>query len=74
MGERHMAEFDQWHMSLLDWKSFKTFPSRHMASFDWPKCLNFQDDTFSNQLDRLCHCLHMSMCGICHCLLTSACN
>ena len=32
-------------MSQPDWRSFKTFSPRHMASFNWPKCLNFQGDT-----------------------------
>ena len=44
VGERHVAEFDWWHISQPDWRSFKTFPPRHMVSFNWPKCLNFQGD------------------------------
>ena len=37
VGKRHMAE--------SDWKRFKTFSPRHVASFDWPKCFDFQGDT-----------------------------
>ena len=39
----HMVEFDWCHMSQFEWRSFKTFSPGHTASFDWPKCLNFQD-------------------------------
>ena len=45
VGERHVSESEWWHMSQPDWRSFKTFPPRHVASFDWPKCFYFQGDT-----------------------------
>ena len=45
-----MVESDWWHMSQPDWRSFKTFSSRHMASFDWLKRLNFQGDTCQHSI------------------------
>ena len=51
VGERHVAEFDWWHMSQSDWRIFKTFFPRHMASFDWPKCFDFQGDTCQHPIE-----------------------
>ena len=45
VGEWHVTKFDWWHVSHSDWGSFKTFSPRHVASFDWPKCFDFQGDT-----------------------------
>ena len=35
---------DTWHD--LTEGVLKLFSPRHMASFDWPTCLNFLDDTY----------------------------
>ena len=45
VGEWHVTKFDWWHVSHSDWGSFKTFSPRHVASFDWPKCFDFQGNT-----------------------------
>jgi len=45
VGERHVAKFDWWHVSQFDWRGFKTFTPRYVASFDWLKCFDFQGDT-----------------------------
>ena len=37
MGEQHVVK--------SNWRSFKTFSPRHVASVDWLKCLDFQGDT-----------------------------
>ena len=62
--------------------SFKTFSLRHVASFDWLKCLNFQGDTCQQLIGSLmslltsvgCHCLHMLLCGMCRCLHALMCD
>ena len=45
VSERHVAKFDWWHVSQSDWRRFKIFFPRYVASFKWPKCFDFQDDT-----------------------------
>ena len=45
VDERHVVKFYWWHVSQFGWRSFKTFSPRHVASFDWPKCFDFQGDT-----------------------------
>ena len=45
VGEWHVVKFDWWHVSQSDWRGFETFSLRHVASFDWPKCFDFQGDT-----------------------------
>ena len=40
-------------MSQSNWRIFKTFSPRHMATFDWPKCLDFQGDTCQQLIGKL---------------------
>ena len=40
-------------MSQSDLRSFKTISPRHVASFDWPKCLDFQGDTCQHSIGLL---------------------
>ena len=60
VGKQYMAESDWWHMSQFDWRIFKTFSPRHVISFDWPKCLDFQCETCQQLIRCLCHHLHAS--------------
>ena len=53
VGEWHVTKFDWWHVSHSDWGSFKTFSPRHVASFDWPKCFDFQGDTCQHPIGLL---------------------
>ena len=81
-GEWHVANFDWWIVSQSNWRSFKTFSRRHVASFDWLKCLDFQGNTcqqligllMSSLIGAKCHCLHMLMCGMCRCLHALMCD
>ena len=45
VGERHVAKFDWWHVLQFDWRGFKTYFPRHVVSYYWPKCFDFQGDT-----------------------------
>ena len=49
-------------ISKSDWRSFNTFSPRHVASFDWPKCFDFQGDTCNTRLDCMRHRLHVPGC------------
>ena len=49
-------------MCQSDWRSFNTFSPRHVASFDWPKCFDFQGDTCNTRLDCMRHRLHVPGC------------
>ena len=49
VSERHVAKSVWWHVSQSDWRSFKDLSPRHMASFDWLKCLNFRGATCQHQ-------------------------
>ena len=42
---------DTWHD--LTEGVLKLFSPRHITSFDWPKCLNFQDDTCQHSIGLL---------------------
>ena len=56
-------------MSQHDWRSFKTFPPRHMASFDWLKCLNFQGDTCQHLIGLLMSLLTHAGMWLAFCML-----
>ena len=38
-------------MSQSDLRGFKTFSPRHVASFDWPKCFDFQGNTCQHPIE-----------------------
>ena len=65
MGERRVVKSYRRHVSQSDWRRFNTFSPRHMASFEWPKCLDFQGDTCQHPIGLLMSLL------TCNGLLTS---